>query len=191
MSKFTEKTVAPKKAAPKKAAPKKAAPKTVNVSDFIEEIKEVKITKKVNWTKVPNGTYFTLVKEGKHKITGQIQKEGTRIFFLQDHISMDGSTPVRPLYGYKNGWVIDSKNPNVLITDKISDLQFYIEAPAGFTGPKPRLIVGNGIHKVVVVNKGLIHVGCQKITREQIVKVLNAMDDFTPKAAPKKAPDKK
>jgi len=129
----------------------------------------------IDWSKVPNGTYMTADVDGI-SCEGVVWNDGGREkFFCQNR--KDGSRAPF-LFGFSGSWSFSQKSDgthgditNIQFPPKPEDLVLPVVPPTPIS-----VTVGDGGYTAQVVSENVLTVGCQTITKEQIVNVLAVME---------------
>lgn len=146
--------------------------KTVTVTEQIEVEKEIDV---IDWDLVPVGTYMTGKIEG-NSVEGVLSKENGTLYFCQN--LKDGDR-AEFKFGFLYSWSFNPKSDGTL-TDNVSNIQFPPKPDDLVLPPIPpkpfELKVGTYKAKIHVNH---IEVGCQTITKENILEVLAKMDELS------------
>jgi hypothetical protein len=145
-------------------------------SYFIE-----KTLRLVDWSKVPDGTYMTAKIKGEYcegVVWNNPTEPNSKKYFCQNDKS-GSDAPFR--FGFRYSWEFLQREDGTH-TEHVTDIQFppkpedliIPKAP-----PKPIVVtIGNGDHRAEVRSENTLVVGCQTITKEQILNVLKVMESI-------------
>lgn len=137
-----------------------------------------KTTMVIDWSKVPNGTYMTAEINGMPRegiVWNNPSKPDEPKYFCQS--KNDGAdAPFK--FGFRFSWQF-SQNDNGLHGD-VTNIQFPPK-PEDLVIPQAppfpiEVVVGNGSYGAKVMSEDKLIVGCQIITKEQILNVLAEME---------------
>jgi hypothetical protein len=151
--------------------------KTIEKEVVIKTIVEETI-KIIDWSKVPCGTYM-IAKIRDKSYEGVVWNDplnpNGRKYFCQNY--KIGSTP--PFgFGFNYGWEFRQEVDGTH-TDEVSDIQFPPKPESLRIPPIPIYVsIGDGTYQAEVISNHTVKVGCQKITKEEILNVLKAMESL-------------
>jgi hypothetical protein len=149
----------------------KTIQKEVVTKTIVEETIQI-----IDWSKVPCGTYMT-AKISDKSYEGVVWNDplnpNDSKYFCQNY--KDGTPP--PFnFGFQYGWQFSQKSDGTH-TEEVSDIQFPPKPESLRIPPAPTFVsIGDGAYKAEVTSNHTVKVGCQKITKEQILNVLKAME---------------
>lgn len=145
--------------------------KTVLVEETIKVEKNAIV---MDWSKVPNGTYMTACIHGDDA-EGFVYNDpdSNDVKYFCQNVIDGADSPDK--FGFKYSWQF-SQNEDGTHTAGMSNFNFPPK-PDNFP---PKLIeVGDGSYECKIISSKMIKVGCQVITKEQILNVLEEMEKFS------------
>jgi len=158
-----------------KMVAKKPVAKTKSSPDFLEKVTTVK----VNWKKVPNGTYVSVGVGSKRTISGFFYREepsADEFFILHDNYNNAGNSPkYMSTSTFKYGWVILDDD-----TELLEDVEFppiLFDRKTMRLPKKPTNVIRIGDYDATVTNAS-IKVGCTTVPRKKVEAVLKLMQSL-------------
>lgn len=135
------------------------------VAKKVKELKIIKAIEVIDWSKVPNNTYF----QGKYNnkiIFGKIRKKLNAVYLLQN---VTGSLAHNTDMRYEQ-WIC-SLNTLVPSYGNFKELKLLSGKPSGYKTVPTMEIAG----RTAIVYKGYVTVGCQRVPNEKIRKLYSLL----------------
>lgn len=138
-----------------------------------------KTTIAIDWSKVPNGTYMTAEISGMPRegvIWNDPSKPDELKYFCQNE-NEGSNAPFK--FGFPYSWEFSQHNDGS--HGDVTNIQFPPK-PEDLVIPKVpstpvEVAIGNGSYTAKVTSENTLTVGCQTITKEQILNVLAVMEN--------------